>query len=81
MNGLLTIVIPSFNEEGNIRNTAKVVLELMDSRRIPCELLFVSDGSRDQTFAAIEKAAEEDPRVKGIEFSRNFGKEAAILLS
>ncbi len=79
MNGLLTIVIPSFNEEGNIRNTAKVVLELMDSRRIPCELLFVSDGSRDQTFAAIEKAAEEDPRVKGIEFSRNFGKEAAIL--
>lgn len=79
MDGLLSIIIPSFNEEGNIKNTAKVVLDIMDREKINCELLFVSDGSKDKTFAAIEKAAEEDSRVKGVEFSRNFGKEAAIL--
>lgn len=79
MNGLLSIIIPSFNEEGNICNTAKVVLEIMDREQINCELLFVSDGSKDKTFEAIEKAGAEDPRIKGIEFSRNFGKEAAIL--
>lgn len=79
MNGCLSIIIPSFNEEGNIRNTAKTVLEIMDREGIPCELLFVSDGSRDNTFQQIQLAAAEDNRVKGIEFSRNFGKEAAIL--
>ena len=79
MNKLLSIVIPSFNEEGNIENTAKVVLDIMDREQINCELLFVSDGSKDQTFAAIEKAAKADSRIKGVEFSRNFGKEAAIL--
>lgn len=79
MSGLLSIIIPSFNEEGNILNTAKVVLEIMDRAQIACELLFVSDGSKDKTFDAIIRASEIDDRVKGIEFSRNFGKEAAIL--
>jgi len=79
VNKLLTIVIPSFNEEDNISNTAKTVLEIMDRENIECELVFVSDGSKDQTFSKICQASVEDPRVKGVEFSRNFGKEAAIL--
>jgi dolichol-phosphate mannosyltransferase len=79
LSGLLSIIIPSFNEEGNIGNTAKVVLEIMDRENINCELLFVSDGSKDKTFEAIEKPAAEDSRERGVEFSRNFGKEAAML--
>lgn len=79
MKGLLTIVIPSYNEEGNIRHTADAVLEIIDRENIPCEIVFVSDGSKDQTFAEICEASKKDPRVRGVEFSRNFGKEAAIL--
>ncbi len=79
MKSLLSIIIPSYNEEGNIHNTAKTVLEIMDAEKIPCELLFVSDGSKDATYAHIVEESQKDARVRGIEFSRNFGKEAAIL--
>ncbi len=79
MSKLLSIVIPSFNEEGNIKNTAEVVLKIMDGANINCELIFVSDGSKDKTFDTVLKLAKENSKIKGIEFSRNFGKEAAIL--
>lgn len=79
MGKLLSIVIPSFNEEGNIKNTADVVLKIMDNAHIDCELVFVSDGSKDGTFNKVLQLAKENPKIKGIEFSRNFGKEAAIL--
>lgn len=75
---LLSIIIPSYNEEANIANTAKRLGDILKEAQIPYELLFISDGSRDNTFAEIEKAAESDPNIKGYEFSRNFGKEAAI---
>ncbi|MFI3236951.1 MAG: glycosyltransferase family 2 protein [Lachnospiraceae bacterium] len=75
---LLSIVIPSYNEEMNILNTAQRLTTILDTQNIPFELVFVSDGSRDQTFEQILKVAEEDTRIRGIEFSRNFGKEAAI---
>lgn len=75
---LLSIIIPSYNEEANIANTAKRLGDILKEAQIPYELLFISDGSRDNTFAEIEKAAQLDANVKGYEFSRNFGKEAAI---
>ncbi len=75
---LLSIVIPSYNEEANIANTAKRLGEILQGAEIPYELIFMSDGSRDNTFAEIEKVAAADERIKGYEFSRNFGKEAAI---
>lgn len=75
---LLSIVIPSYNEEANIANTAKRLSEILQGAEIPYELIFMSDGSRDNTFAEIEKVAATDEHIKGYEFSRNFGKEAAI---
>ena len=74
----LSIIIPSYNEEENITRTATRLREILTEADIPYELIFISDGSRDNTFAEIEKAAELDSNVKGYEFSRNFGKEAAI---
>lgn len=75
---LLSIVLPSYNEEQNIANTAKVLAELLENEKIEYELLFVNDGSKDATYAEIQKMAEINPRVKGASFSRNFGKEACI---
>lgn len=75
---LLSIVLPAYNEETNIANTAKALSELMDEKQIEYELIFISDGSKDGTFAEIVKASQENPRIKGAEFSRNFGKEAGI---
>lgn len=75
---LLSIVLPAYNEEQNIENTTKVLSELLEENGIDYELIFVSDGSRDATFAEIEKAAAGNSRIKGVEFSRNFGKEAGI---
>lgn len=75
---LLSIVLPAYNEEQNIPNTVKVLTGMLTENAIDYELVFVSDGSRDATFAQIQKAAAENPKVRGAEFSRNFGKEAAI---
>jgi dolichol-phosphate mannosyltransferase len=75
---LLSVVLPSYNEEQNIANTTAVLSQLLEEHEIDYELIFISDGSKDATFAEIQKAAAQNPRVKGAEFSRNFGKEAGI---
>ena len=75
---LISIVIPSFNEEQNIPRTAAVLTEILEKNEISFELIFVSDGSKDGTYEEVRKLSEQDKRIKGAEFSRNFGKEAAI---
>ena len=74
----LSIVLPAYNEEQNIPNTSKVLAEFLDKHGIDYELVFISDGSKDNTYAEIQKAAASNPRIKGAQFSRNFGKEAGI---
>lgn len=75
---LLSVVIPAYNEEENIATTVARLREILVKADIDYELIFMSDGSRDRTFEEIEKAAQKDSHVRGYEFSRNFGKEAAI---
>ena len=76
--GRLTVIIPSFNEEDNIKNTAKTIGDTLSEAGIDYDLLFISDGSTDNTFLYVEELSKEDKRINGIQFSRNFGKEAAI---
>ena len=75
---MLSIVIPAYNEEKMILKTTEVVSGIMEREKIPFELVFVNDGSKDQTWVMIEKAAEKNSHVTGIRFSRNFGKESAL---
>ncbi|MCD7823928.1 MAG: glycosyltransferase family 2 protein [Oscillospiraceae bacterium] len=75
---MLSVVIPSFNEEPNIQNTAKVISGVLDESGIDFEIIFSDDGSGDGTWNEITVAHDADPRVCGIRFSRNFGKESAI---
>lgn len=75
---MLSIILPAYNEEQNIERTAKTLSGLLEKEGIPFELLFISDGSADGTYEEICRLAKRDKRVRGAEFSRNFGKEAAI---
>ena len=75
---LLSIVLPAYNEEQNIANTARVLSGFLEQNAIEYELVFVDDGSKDRTMEEIQKASTENPKIKGAGFSRNFGKEAAI---
>lgn len=76
--GMLSVVIPSYNEELNIVNTAATVARILDENHIPFELIFVDDGSKDRTYEKIKEAKAADSRVRGAKFSRNFGKEACV---
>ena len=75
----ISFVIPSYNEEGNIHNMMEALHETMSSRDIHYEVLFVDDGSRDRTMDEIREAVLNYPQVEYVSFTRNFGKEAAIL--
>ncbi len=75
---MLSIILPAYNEKQNIERTAKTLSGMLEKEGIPFELLFISDGSMDGTYEEICRLAELDGRVRGAEFSRNFGKEAAI---
>lgn len=77
---MLSVIIPAYNEEDNIRNTALVISGVLeDARIVPYELIFVDDGSKDSTWETIEATVKAQPAVRGVHFSRNFGKEAAIM--
>lgn len=75
---LFSMVIPAYNEEENIENTVNVISGILDKLDDDYELVFVNDGSRDRTFEKITEMSSKYPKVKGISFSRNFGKEAAV---
>lgn len=75
---MLSIIIPAFNEEENIENTAQVISSLMEENGIDCEIIFVDDGSKDRTWELIDGLTRTNPSVRGLKFSRNFGKEGAI---
>lgn len=75
---MLSIIIPAYNEEENIENTASVISGIMKENSIDCEILFVDDGSKDRTWELIENLSRTNKSVRGLKFSRNFGKEGAV---
>lgn len=74
----LSVIIPSYNEQDNISRTFHTIKEILDNAEIPFEIIFVDDGSIDLTYPHICELSKEYSEVKGLSFSRNFGKEAAI---
>lgn len=77
---LVSVIVPAYNEEESIPAFYDCIVKVFDG--LPdydFELLFVNDGSVDQTQAIFERLAAEDSRVGYIELSRNFGKESAMM--
>ncbi len=77
-NQTLSIIIPSYNEQDNIERTFQAINMLLKQETIPFEVIFIDDGSKDLTYIHILELSQKNPEVKGLSFSRNFGKEAAI---
>ncbi len=79
MKKLLSIVVPSYNEQEAIPYFYRAISELeADLSSVDLELIFVDDGSSDNTLSVIKELHLNDVRVRYVSFSRNFGKEAAI---
>lgn len=76
---MLSVIIPAYNEEAMIEKTTTVISQLLTDAGIDCELLFVDDGSKDRTWEIITATSTTNHLVRGVHFSRNFGKEAAIM--
>ena len=77
---LLSIVVPCFNEEETVLLFYEAVEKVLKTMDISDEIIFVNDGSKDNTLTEMIKLYEAHPKeVKVIDFSRNFGKEGAFL--
>lgn len=78
---LLSVIVPCYNEQETVEDFYTEFIkneEFFKQQGIEYEILYVNDGSRDNTVAEIKKLHEKDERVHLISFSRNFGKEAAM---
>ena len=78
---LLSIIVPCYNEEENVPYFYEELMKYADFFReedLELELLYIDDGSKDGTVAAVKRLNEKDARVHLVSFSRNFGKEAAL---
>ncbi len=73
---MLSVVIPAYNEQETVAAAAREIGRVLEQAQIDHELIFVDDGSRDRTWQEIRAVAAQN--VRGVHFSRNFGKEAAI---
>jgi glycosyltransferase involved in cell wall biosynthesis len=74
----LSVVLPAYEEEAGIGRALDEISRVMEGCGVPFEIVVVDDGSRDATFDRVKACAARDARVRGLRFSRNFGKEAAL---
>jgi len=74
----LSIVIPLLNEEESLKELHDWIAQVMQSNHFTYELLFIDDGSTDNSWSIIEELASVNPQVKGIRFLKNFGKSQAL---
>lgn len=76
---LLSIIVPCYNEEPALQLFYDAIQKVAPDLPTELEFIFVDDGSRDGTLQKIQQLHVQDPRVRFVSFSRNFGKEAALL--
>ncbi|MDC8003621.1 glycosyltransferase family 2 protein [Aureisphaera galaxeae] len=74
----LSIVIPLLNEEESLKELHHWIAQVMQSNGFLYEILFIDDGSTDQSWDVIQQLSQEDANVKGIRFLKNFGKSQAL---
>jgi glycosyltransferase involved in cell wall biosynthesis len=74
----LSILIPLLNEEESLNELYTWIIKVMQTHNYTYEIIFLDDGSTDNSWQCIEQFANENPHVKGIRFMKNFGKSQAL---
>lgn len=74
----LSIMIPVYNNARYLRELSSRIASTLDAANIEFEILYVDDGSKDNSWAILRQLADESPKVKALRLSRNFGQHAAI---
>jgi glycosyltransferase involved in cell wall biosynthesis len=74
----LSVVVPAFNEEGVLTEFQARLAQVLDGVAAPSEIIYVNDGSSDNTLALMRRLQAEDARIAIVDLSRNFGKEIAM---
>ncbi|WP_457611336.1 glycosyltransferase family 2 protein [Lutibacter sp.] len=74
----ISVVIPLLNEEESLNELYDWIAKVMQSNHYSYEILFIDDGSTDNSWKVIEKLSEKDNNVKGIRFQKNYGKSQAL---
>ncbi len=74
----ISLVIPTYNEEESLPELSKWIKEVMDTHHFTYELIFIDDGSTDQSWKIIKNLSDQNTCIKGIRFRRNYGKSAAL---
>jgi len=78
MNHTLTILVPVYNEEANLRRVEKELQNYINQAKIPASVLFVNDGSKDTSLALIRQICKGNPVFNYIDFDKNYGLSTAI---
>ena len=74
----ISLLIPCYNEQDALPFFYREAAAVLGSMPYDYEMIFINDGSGDQTLAVVKELAKKDPHVRYLSFSRNFGKEAAM---
>jgi glycosyltransferase involved in cell wall biosynthesis len=74
----VSIVVPLLNEEESLPELAAWIDDVTAKAKLSYEIIFVDDGSRDQSWQVIQQLQVQNPAIKGIRFRRNYGKSAAL---
>ncbi len=74
----ISVIVPLYNEEESLGELHEWIVKVMTANRFSYEIVFVNDGSTDNSWAEIERLQSTNPSVRGIKFQRNYGKSAAL---
>lgn len=76
--GIITFVIPVYNEGEQIYKNINILIDILLKNNINHEIILIDDGSKDNSWEEINKLCEDKLRIRGLRLSRNFGKESAL---
>jgi glycosyltransferase involved in cell wall biosynthesis len=74
----VSVVVPLYNEQESLGELAAWIARVVEETHLSYEVIFVDDGSTDSSWSVVEGLAAENPAIRGIKFSRNYGKSAAL---